>query len=116
MSEYAFISNLAAEVQVPSRGILSRTLLNDDRVRIVLFAFAVGEELSAHTAPMPAILYFVQGDARVQLGTDTVEATAGSLVHMPANLAHGIRPRTPVIMLLIMMKEQKTTPPQPKEG
>ncbi len=109
MSEYAFISDLAAEVQVPAKGILSRTLLNDDRVRIVLFAFAVGEELSAHTAPMPAILYFVKGEARVQLGTDTVDAGAGSLVHMPANLAHGIRPKSPLIMLLIMIKERKNT-------
>ncbi len=111
MAAYAFVPNLANEVQIPAKGILSRTLHNDDRVRIVLFAFAVGEELSAHTAPMPAILYFVKGEARVQLGMDTLDAGAGSLVHMPANLAHGIRPKTPVIMLLIMIKEQKNTPP-----
>ncbi len=104
MSAYTFVPDLANEVQIPAKGILSRTLLNDERVRIVLFAFAVGEELSAHTAPMPAILYFVKGEARVQLGTDTMDTSAGSLVHMPANLAHGIRPKTPLIMLLIMIK------------
>ncbi len=111
MSAYVFIPDLASEVQIPAKGILSRTLHNDGRVRIVLFAFAFGEELSAHTAPMPAILYFVKGEARVQLGPDTVDAGTGSLVHMPANLAHGIRPKTPLIMLLIMIKEQKNTPP-----
>ncbi len=109
MSAYAFVPDVAKEVQIPEKGILSRTVLNDDRVRIVLFAFAVGEELSAHTAPMPAILYFVKGEARVQLGTDSVDAGAGSVVHMPPDLAHGIRPKTPLIMLLVMIKVQKTT-------
>ena len=50
---YTFFADLAAEVQIPADGILSRTLYNDDRLKVVLFAFAEGQELSAHTAPMP---------------------------------------------------------------
>jgi len=32
-----------------SDGILSRTLHNDDAVKVVLFAFSTGQELSEHT-------------------------------------------------------------------
>jgi hypothetical protein len=51
------ISDLAREAQPPAKGILSRTLYNDDRLKAVLFGFAQGEELSEHTASMPAVLH-----------------------------------------------------------
>jgi hypothetical protein len=43
-------------VQPPDKGILSRTLFNDERFKVVLFGFAQGEELSEHTASMPDVL------------------------------------------------------------
>jgi hypothetical protein len=50
MSEYTLFLDLAKEVQPPDRGILSRTLFSDDRLKTVLFGFAQGEGLSEHTA------------------------------------------------------------------
>ena len=97
-------SCLAKEVQPPDKGILSRTLFNDDRLKAVLFGFAQGEELSEHTASMPAVLHFLQGEAKVMLGDDTVEAQSGTWVHMPTGLRHSIQAKTPVVMLLLLMK------------
>ena len=68
---YTHISDLAKEAQPPEKGILSRTLFNDDRLKAVIFGFAQGEELSEHTASMPAILHFLQGEAKLTLGDDT---------------------------------------------
>jgi quercetin dioxygenase-like cupin family protein len=84
---------------------LSRTLYNDDRLKVVAFGFAQGEELSEHTASMPAVLHFLQGEARLTLGDDTLEAKPGTWVHMPAGLRHSIQAQTPVVMLLLLMKE-----------
>jgi hypothetical protein len=61
---YTHISDLVKEVQPPDKGILSRTLHNDDRLKAVLFGFAQGEEPSDYTALMPALLRFLQGEAR----------------------------------------------------
>jgi quercetin dioxygenase-like cupin family protein len=36
--------------------------------------------LSAHSAPTPAILYFIEGEAEVQLGDDKVSAKPGSFI------------------------------------
>jgi hypothetical protein len=47
---YTFFADLAAKVQPPSDGTLSRTLYQDDRLKVVLFGFAAGQELSEHTA------------------------------------------------------------------
>jgi quercetin dioxygenase-like cupin family protein len=101
---YKHFADLAAEVQIPPDGILSRTLHNDDRLRVVLFAFSEGQELSNHTAPVPALLYFVRGEGQLTLGTDKVDAKAGTFAWMEPKLNHAILARSPLIMLLMMLK------------
>jgi len=103
MSKYSLFLDLALETQPPGKGILSRTLYNDDRLKAVLFGFAQGEELSEHTASMPAVLHFVRGEARLTLDDDTVEAGPATWVHMPKGLRHSIQAKTPVIMLLMLL-------------
>ena len=91
---YTFLADLAAEVDVPADGILSRTIHQDDRIKVVLFAFAAGQELSEHTASMPAILHVLSGQVRLTLGDQTHEAGPGTWVHMPANLQHSLLAQT----------------------
>jgi quercetin dioxygenase-like cupin family protein len=103
---YTFVANLQQEIALPEKGILSQVLKKDNNVNITLFGFSKGEELSSHSAPTPAILYFLEGEAEVQLGEDKVDAQPGSFVYMPPMLAHGILARTPVKMLLVQMKNE----------
>lgn len=102
---YTHINDLAKEAQPPEKGILSRTLYNDDKVKAVIFGFGQGEELSEHTASMPAILHFLQGEAKLTLGDDTLEAASGAWVHMPTGQRHSIQAKTPVVMLLLLLKQ-----------
>jgi quercetin dioxygenase-like cupin family protein len=101
---YTHFTDLCKEVQPPEKGILSRTLLNDARMKAVIFGFCLGEELSEHTASMPAILHFLQGEATVTLADDRHEAKPGTWVHMPAGLKHSIQAKTLVVMLLMLLK------------
>lgn len=101
---YTHILDLVKEAEPPLDGILSRTLFQDDRIKAVVFGFAQGQELSEHTSAKPAMLFFFRGEATVGLGGDIQEAQAGTWVHMPENLTHSIRAKTPVVMLLILMK------------
>jgi quercetin dioxygenase-like cupin family protein len=103
-TSYTRFSDLAKEAQPPDKGILSRTLHGDDRLKAVLFGFAQGEELSEHTASMPAVLHFLQGGANLTLDDDTVEAGPGTWVHMPKGMRHSIQARSPVVMLLLLLK------------
>ena len=101
------IPNLSDEVKIPENGILSRTLYNDDHVKVLVFGFAAGQELSAHTAPMAAAIYIHSGEALLTLGEDAHEAGAGTLVHMPPQLTHSILARTPGITLLHTYKQAR---------
>lgn len=102
---YTFVADVVREVTIPQNGILSRTLQNDDRTKVLVFGFAPGQELTAHTAPMPAILYIAQGEATLRLGGDVREGRAGTLVHMPPLLEHGIQAKTEVVMVLVLVKQ-----------
>jgi quercetin dioxygenase-like cupin family protein len=104
---YFFAPELIKEIDIPERGILSRTLYDDNDVKVVLFGFSAGHELSAHTAPMPAALYFLQGEAELTLGADSRAVKQGAFAHMPPYLNHAIVAKTPLVMLLIMMKGLK---------
>jgi quercetin dioxygenase-like cupin family protein len=108
---YICFEDLAAQLEPPADGTLSRTLLNDDRAKIVLFGFSAGQELSEHTSSMPAIVQFLSGSARVTLGPDSVAAGSGTWIHMPAGLPHSIHTQTPVVMLLTLLK-----PAPPADG
>jgi quercetin dioxygenase-like cupin family protein len=111
-SRYTYIADLAKQVDIPVDGILSRTLHEDEQVKVVLFGFGAGQELSEHTASMPAILHIVQGEARLTLGDDSLEAEAGAWVHMPPELRHGVYAKTPVVMLLLLIKPGGQSRPQ----
>jgi len=92
---------------IPTDSIVSRTFYTGDQVKAILFGFAAGQELSEHTASQPAILHILQGEARLTLGDDTLDAGAGTWAAMPAFLKHGVVAKTPVTMLLLLLKSNE---------
>jgi len=103
-ASHQFFQDLSREVDaIPSDTILSKALTTTDKVKITIFGFAPGQELTEHTAAYPAILHFLAGEADLTLGKDSFKATAGSWAYMPALTPHSLVAKTPVTMLLIMI-------------
>jgi quercetin dioxygenase-like cupin family protein len=98
------IVRLAEAVVPPADGIISRTIYQDDRLKVVLFGFGAGQELSEHTASKPAVMHFLSGQADVKLGEKAVTATAGTWIHMAAGQLHAISAQAPTVMLLWLFK------------
>ncbi|MGC0400456.1 quercetin dioxygenase-like cupin family protein [Streptomyces sp. SAI-126] len=97
------ITELTAELTVPEDGTLSRVLYRDDRLRVVGFAFAAGQELTEHTSALPVVIQVVSGRLDLVLGDEKTEATPGSWIHLPARLPHTVRATEPSVMLLTML-------------
>jgi quercetin dioxygenase-like cupin family protein len=87
----------------PPDSILSRTIYQDDTIKTILFGFQPGQELSQHTASVPAILQFVKGEAKVILGEENQTAQVGTWIRIPANLPHSIHAETETLMLLTLI-------------
>lgn len=105
---YAFIADLCKNLgEIPKDGILSRTIYSDNQVKAVLFGFDQGQELSEHTASVPAIIHIIKGEAKVTLGKDILETQAGSWIHMNPKLPHSIFAKTALVMLLLIFKAEE---------
>ncbi len=90
---------------IPENGILSKTLWEDDSIKILLFAFDTGQELSQHTASIPAIIQIIKGDATVGLGDEApIPAPTGFFCYMEAQLPHSVYATSPMLMILQMLK------------
>src|SRR5512134_3688404 len=94
---FTYFASLAAELpEIPPDSILSRTLLAEGGVKVIVFGFAPGQELSEHTSAYPAVLHLLAGRATLTLGGETFEAESGAWAHMAARLPHSVLAHTPV--------------------
>lgn len=101
---HTFIPDLHTEAEVPDRGTLSRVLHDDGRLRLVLFAFDTGQELTEHTAALPAVLQVVSGRFRVTVGGDTFGMGPGSWLLLDAHEPHSLLAEEPSHLLLTMLR------------
>ena len=109
-NNYQAIQVLQDEIeQIPSDSIVSKTIQNNEHIKSVIFGFASGQELSEHTAAVPAIIHVLQGEFQIQLGDDQLGAQPGSYIYMDPKLPHSIKAKQPSIMLLILIKQKPST-------
>ena len=101
---YLYVQNLATEVEIPKNGILSRTIFADEQLKVIIFGFDTGQELSKHTASSAAIIHILKGEATLTLGGERMEVGEGAWAHMAPHLEHAIFAKTPVVMLLTVLQ------------
>ena len=103
MASYGLIRDLQAEVEVPKGGILSRTIHEDGRLTLTVFAFDTGQELTEHTSGRAAVIEVLSGEADIELDGETIAAGPGTWISMPPGMRHALRARTPMIMALTLL-------------
>jgi len=101
----AVLDDLLADLPVPEDGTLSKTLYQNDSLRLVGFAFAAGQELTEHSSALAVTVQVVSGRLDLTLGEDQ-QATLDphGWVHMPPRLPHSARALEPTVMLLTMYR------------
>lgn len=111
MKPFTVFTDLATEVEIPRDGTISRVLYRDDRLRVVVFGFDQGQELTEHTAASAAVIQVVTGRIRLTLGGDTVELGGAGWAHMTPGLPHSLVAIEPTVMLLTMLADPRGTSP-----
>ncbi len=111
-SDDAQTLTLAQAVQTSPSGIVSRTVLQSPELRVVLFAFAEGQELTSHTSRRRALVQILEGECEFFFAGKWQTLRAGALLHMPPNHPHAVRAAGgPFSMLLTLGTEPADTPP-----
>lgn len=96
--------DLLGEVEIPENGTLSRVLYQNDRTRLVLFAFDTEQELTEHRSASAAIVQVVRGHLRFQVGDETHHLEPSSWLYMEANTPHALVALEPTVMLLTLLR------------
>jgi quercetin dioxygenase-like cupin family protein len=88
--------------------IVSRTIVAEPALRVVLFGFAPGQELTEHKTPMAATIQILAGEGTLVLGDEPLPAHPGDLFYMQPNLPHSVKAETALTLLLTMVKGGST--------
>ena len=86
-------------------GIVSRAVLTTPALRLTLFHFAAGQELSEHTSKSRAIVQILTGACRFTVNGTVHELKAGDLLAMPPHAPHALVATEPFSMLLTQITE-----------
>ena len=100
----AQVMNLAGMVAYQEGSVVSRTLIDKKIGTVTLFAFAVGQGLSEHTAPFDAMVYILDGEADVSISGKPYHLKNGDMLIMPANKPHALKATRAFKMLLVMVR------------
>jgi quercetin dioxygenase-like cupin family protein len=97
---------LAEATQFSDKGIVSRALLQADGLRVTLFGFAAGQELTEHASPARALVQILTGRSEWTVAGKPRVLAAGEILHMPPGTPHAVRAPEPFSMLLTLVRER----------
>lgn len=105
--DFAHPLELTDLVRYQQGQVVSRTLAQNNFLSLTLFAFDIGEGISAHTVPADALVQVIDGEAEVNIDGQVMNVCAGQVVAMPAGKPHALTAKQRFKMMLTVVR-----PPQ----
>ena len=102
----AAVCPLLARVSPVAHGIVSQAVLTAPGLRVTLFRFAAGQELSEHTTPARALIQVLAGVCEFTWPDHRQRLSTGDLLHLPPKLPHSVRALEDLTLLIT-----QATPP-----
>ena len=99
----AKLLDLAAQVVYQDGQIVSKTLVQNKAVSLTLFAFDAGEEISTHASHGDAMVQVLDGTAKITIGDEAFEVSAGETIVMPAEVPHAVEAVSQMKFLLTVV-------------
>jgi quercetin dioxygenase-like cupin family protein len=98
------IMKLAGAVTYQKDSVVSSEIVKKQAGTVTVFAFDKGQGLSEHAAPFDALVYIVDGRARITISGKPHTVKEGEMIIMPANRPHALHAAVRFKMLLIMIR------------
>ena len=70
--------------------VVSKTLVQNDKVSMTIFSFDKGEEISTHAAGGDAMVTVLEGKGRFTVAEDVFYLEAGESLIMPKDIPHAV--------------------------
>lgn len=98
------VLKLAEIVSYQKGSVVSREIVNKKTGTVTIFAFDKGEGLSEHTAPFDALVYILDGEAKIFISGKPYQVKKNEMIIMPANKPHALKAVKKFKMLLILIR------------
>ena len=95
------LENLAKLISFEKEKFSHQILLERETQKILLFAFAEGQELKTHTTPQPALLIMLEGTCLFSIHNSTQTLSVGEVISIPARVPHALSATRDFKMILI---------------
>lgn len=70
--------------------VVSKTLVQNDKVSMTIFSFDKGEEISTHAAGGDAMVTVLEGKGRFTVGDEVFSLEEGETLIMPKDIPHAV--------------------------
>ena len=106
-SDTATTQQKSGTMQVAESGFVCRTALQTDDIRVVLFTFSDGQELTSHTSRRRALVQILQGECDFFLSGKWQRLSSGTLVHLPPREPHAVRAAHGTFSMLLTLGAER---------
>lgn len=100
--EHGAVLSLAEQVEYRQGQIVSKTLAQNSRHSLTLFAFEQGEEISTHASGGDAMVYVLDGVGKITIDRKEHLLKSSEAIVMPAGIPHAVFAEERFKMLLIV--------------
>ncbi len=97
------VGDLAERLPFVAGRIVSERVLAASGTRIMHLAFADGEEMREHKAPVPILIEVIDGAFELTALDQKRLLETGGIVHLTASLPHAVRALGPSRLLITML-------------
>jgi quercetin dioxygenase-like cupin family protein len=105
--------DLATSALSAPAGIVSRTVLDAPGIRVVLFSFGEGQELTGHSSKRRAVIQILTGECEFLFNETWQTLKAGTLLHLPPGHAHAVRAISGGFSMLLTLAAESVPANQP---
>jgi quercetin dioxygenase-like cupin family protein len=84
--------------------VVSRTIVDKATGTVTLFAFDKGQGLSEHTTPHDALVFLIDGEAKIVISGEAFHLSVDEMILMPANEPHALKAVKRFKMILTMIR------------
>ena len=100
------VVKVADLVEYQAGSVVSRQLVKNGSGSVTVFAFDEGEGLSEHTTPHDALVWILDGTARITVGGVAHTVGEGEVILLPGGEPHAVAAPERFTMALTMLKNQ----------
>lgn len=95
---------LVEMVNYQQGAVVSKTIIDKTTGTVTLFAFAIGQGLSEHTAPFDALVQVLDGEMEIRISGKPFPLKQGEIIIIPAHEPHALKAVSNFKMLLTMIR------------